>query len=461
MPLSSPQKRWRRNNVVKPSPPLLEALTTQLRTMDGAIQDYLEWLQARFESCELEVLAFLPEAERFDRLRQEAEELLHQYPEPEGRPLVFGLPLGVKDIFHVNGFKTHAGSNLPPKVIDGDQASCVSALRAAGALVLGKTVTTEFAYFAPGPTRNPHHPMHTPGGSSSGSAAAVAAGLAPLALGTQTIGSINRPAAFCGTVGYKPTYARISTQGVIPLSPSLDHIGYFTPDAASAAWIAPLLVDDWSQADLEEKTLRLVIPTGPYMDNAEPAALEQFESDCKLLQAAGHTVLELTVMDDFESIVECHNLILAADAAKVHESWFGSYAEQYHPKTSDLIRRGRTISADDYKKALRGREETRFTLTQLMDENDIDLWITPSAPGPAPEGLESTGDPVMNLPWTQSGMPTLTLPSGKTSEGLPLGLQLIGRSGDDEQLLSWANNLEGHLQYESIHGLQEFLDTRQ
>jgi Asp-tRNA(Asn)/Glu-tRNA(Gln) amidotransferase A subunit family amidase len=245
-------------------------LTAQLRTKESAIQAYLEWLQARFESIEPELLAFLPEVNRFERLHADAEQLTDQYPNPKQRPLVFGLPLGVKDIFHVSGFKTQAGSKLPPKVLGGDQASCVGALRAAGGLILGKTVTTEFAYFAPGPTRNPHHPMHTPGGSSSGSAAAVAAGLAPLALGTQTIGSINRPAAFCGTVGYKPTYARISAQGVIPLSPSLDHIGYFTPDAASAAWIAPLLVDNWDKADLEHKNLRLAIPTGPYMDNAEP-----------------------------------------------------------------------------------------------------------------------------------------------------------------------------------------------
>jgi Asp-tRNA(Asn)/Glu-tRNA(Gln) amidotransferase A subunit family amidase len=284
--------------------------------------------------------------------------------------------------------------------------------------------------------------------------------LAPLALGTQTIGSINRPAAFCGTVGYKPTYARISAQGVIPLSPSLDHIGYFTPDAASAAWIAPLLVDNWDKADLEHKNLRLAIPTGPYMDNAEPAALQQFDTDCKLLRAAGYTVLELRVMDDFDIMVERHNIILAADAAKVHHSWFGSYAEKYHPKTSTLIRRGETISSDDYQEAMRGMEEIRSTFTRLMEENDVDLWITPSAPGPAPEGLDSTGDPVMNLPWTQSGMPTVTLPSGKTSEGLPLGLQFIGRSGEDEQLLSWASQIEDYLEFEGIHGLQEFLNAR-
>ncbi len=142
------------------------------------------------------------------------------------RPPLFGIPIGIKDIFHVNGFSTHAGSRLPPKQLMGEEAKCVSDLKKAGALILGKTVTTEFAYFEPGPTMNPHNPNHTPGGSSSGSAAAVAAGLCPLALGSQTIGSIIRPASFCGVVGYKPSYDRISRDGVIPVSPSLDHIGF-------------------------------------------------------------------------------------------------------------------------------------------------------------------------------------------------------------------------------------------
>ena len=442
-------------------PSILERLSAQLRTKDGAIRAYLEWLQARFESIEPELLAFLPEAGRFKRLHKEVDRLIDQYPDPSQRPVLFGLPLGVKDIFHVSGFQTHAGSKLPSAVLDGDQALSVSALRDAGGLILGKTVTTEFAYFAPGPTRNPHHRGHTPGGSSSGSAAAVAAGLAPLALGTQTIGSINRPAAFCGIVGYKPTYARISAQGVIPLSPSLDHIGYFTPDAASAAWIAPLLVDNWSDIEPMKKSLHLAVPVGPYLKNSDPIAMRRFEADCDLLRTEGHKVLELSVMDDFESIVERHNLILAAEAAKVHQSWFGSYAEKYHAKTSALIRRGEAISSHAYQEALQGRDELRSTLARLMEEHGIDAWITPSAPGLAPEGLESTGDPIMNLPWTQSGMPTVTLPSGKTPEGLPLGLQLIGRVGEDEQLLSRASQLEGHLEYEGIHDLDEFLDARQ
>ena len=205
----------------------------------------IDQLEDHFNKREPEVLAFLPEAGRFDRLRREARQLLDRYPQPDQRPLLFGVFIGVKDIFRVDGFPTRAGSRLPPDLFAGEEAESVTRLRQAGALILGKTVSTEFAYFAPGPTRNPHHLQHTPGGSSSGSAAAVAAGLCPVALGTQTIGSIIRPAAFCGVVGYKPSYDRISRSGVIPLSPSLDHVGLFAADVEDVKRCAQLLIGEW------------------------------------------------------------------------------------------------------------------------------------------------------------------------------------------------------------------------
>jgi Asp-tRNA(Asn)/Glu-tRNA(Gln) amidotransferase A subunit family amidase len=458
MQSDSPPQRWGLNNAV--TVPLVEELANLLRYHDGALQEYLAWLEARFEAIEPGLLAFLPEPDRFARLKEEADKSIDQFPDPSRRPALFGLPIGVKDIFHVSGFVTHAGSSLPVEVLNGEEATCVTGLRQAGALILGKTVTTEFAYFAPGPTRNPHNPEHTPGGSSSGSAAAVAAGLVPLALGTQTIGSINRPASFCGVVGFKPTYARISTQGVIPLSPTLDHIGYFTFDAGSAAWVAPLLLDGWRRIDPGERSLRLALPIGPYLEEADDISLERLEQDAGILRAAGHEVIELPVMDDFDAIVERHNMILAADATHVHQSWYGSFSEKYHPKTADLIRRGDLISPESYQKGLHEKARLRTTLEDVMDKNEIDAWISPSAPGPAPQGLESTGDPVMNLPWTQSGMPSLTLPSGKTDEGLPLGLQVTARAGQDEELLLWASQLERSLSFEPMHGLDEFLGTQ-
>ncbi|TFH37016.1 MAG: amidase [Anaerolineales bacterium] len=441
------------------SQPLLVRLAAALRADDRAIFQYLDWLQERFTAREPAILAFLPEAQRFARLNAEAQQLLIDYPDPAKRPALFGLPFGVKDIFRVAGFETHAGSQLPATTLAGDEAISVTRLRQAGALIQGKTVTTEFAYFAPGPTTNPHHPGHTPGGSSSGSAAAVAAGLTALALGTQTIGSINRPAAFCGVVGYKPTFGRIPTGGVIPLSPSLDHVGYFTPDAASAAWVAPVLVDYWSAAQATPVPIRLAIPTGPYLDSAGPEALRQLEADSRRLLDAGHSVIEIPALPDFEAIVQRHNLILAAEAARVHQSWYADNREKYHPKTADLIQRGSAISSEALQAALPGRAVLRMALEVLMDEHAVDAWITPAAPGPAPQGLDSTGDPVMNLPWTQCGMPTMTLPSGRASTGLPLGLQIIARAGWDEQLLAWASEFESLFQYESLHGLGEFLEA--
>ena len=190
----------------------LTQLITGLRAGELSISDYVDHLEARFQEVEPLIEAFVPEPDRFARLRRDAATLLERYPAPESRPPLFGIAVGVKDIFHVKGFTTRAGSQVSPELLQGPEAAVVTALRNAGALILGKTVTTEFAYFAPGPTRNPHNPAHTPGGSSSGSAAAVAAGLCPLALGTQTIGSIIRPASFCGVVGYKPSYDRVSRE---------------------------------------------------------------------------------------------------------------------------------------------------------------------------------------------------------------------------------------------------------
>jgi len=195
-------------------------LARAFRSGELPLTNYISQIETFFEECEPSILAFIPEENRFERLRKDAQELIWRFPDPKNRPPLFGMTVGVKDIFHVDGFTTQAGSRLPAHELQGNEAESVTRLKNAGALILGKTVTTEFAYFTPGPTRNPHDPAHTPGGSSSGSAAAVGAGLCPLALGTQTIGSLIRPAAFCGTVTLKPTYDRISRSGVIPLSPS-------------------------------------------------------------------------------------------------------------------------------------------------------------------------------------------------------------------------------------------------
>ena len=207
--------------------------------------NYVENMCARIAKTDPILEAMLPEPDRLERLRAEAIALAEKYPDPDNRPPLYGLLVAVKDIFHVSGFVTRAGTVVPPELFAGSEAEMVVKLKEAGALILGKSVTTEFAYFEPGPTRNPRNPDHTPGGSSSGSAAAVAAGYCALALGTQTIGSVTRPAAFCGIVGFKPTLDRLPTAGLIYFSRTIDHVGLFTQDVDGMALAAASLCRGW------------------------------------------------------------------------------------------------------------------------------------------------------------------------------------------------------------------------
>lgn len=412
-----------------------------LRSGELPLQDYLDNIEEHFQKREPAVKAFLAEEDRFARLHRDARGLLEKYPDPGDRPALFGIPVGVKDIFNVDGFETRAGSQLPPGEFAGPEAECVTRLKNAGALILGKTVTAQFAFLAPGVTRNPHQPGHTPGGSSSGSAAAVGAGMCALTLGTQTVGSINRPAAFCGAVGLKPSYERVSRSGVLPVSASLDHVGFFTSDTESAALAASVMIPGWEFAEQERRPV-LAVPEGPYLEKVSGEGRENLELACERLTAAGYRVMRTTVMPDFDDIYNRHQIIMAAEAARVHADWFSRYRSLYHEKTIELVLRGISVAPEDLKSALPGRERLRSELTDIMDDNGIDMWIAPSATGVAPRGLDSTGDAIMNLPWTHCGLPALTLPSGKNKAGLPYGVQLIGKWHQDEAVLSWATDIQ-------------------
>lgn len=416
-------------------------LTRAFRAGELSVASYISQIESRFEKLEPSVLAFIPEEKRFERLQKEAEELIARYPEPKNRPSLFGMTVGVKDIFHAEGFTTQAGSLLPASELQGRQAVSVTKLKKTGALVLGKTITTEFAYFTPGPTKNPHNPEHTPGGSSSGSAAAVGAGLCTVALGTQTIGSVIRPAAFCGTVGFKPAYERIPREGVVPLSPSLDHVGFFTPDVPTAKRVASVLIEDWEFVDMKRKPA-LGIPEGPYLACASNYALICFDAICNSLSDAGYELRRIPLMDDFNEVRARHDVIMSADAANVHKNWFKEYERLYSPKFTDLIKRGQAVTDIQLQIALEARNNFRTDMAQTMKEKNIDLWICPPTIGPAPKGLEATGDPVMNLPWTQIGFPAINIPTTKTENGLPMGLQLVGKWNEDESMLAWAEDIE-------------------
>ena len=421
-------------------PDRLTELSDAFLTDNLSTSDYVSVLEGRFAEREPQVHAFVPEAfDLFGRLRDELARLESTFPEPSCRPPLFGIPVGVKDIFHVEGFPTRAGSRLPPHVLGGQEARSVGILKSAGAVVLGKTVTTEFAYRAPGPTRNPHNLEHTPGGSSSGSAAAVAAGLCPMALGTQTIGSVLRPASYCGVVGYKPTYARIPVEGVIPLAPSVDHVGFFVRDVEGAVRVASVLCKSW-MGERESPRLVLGVPEGPYLEKTDEQGLSYFRRTCDRLSEAGCEVRSIEMLMDFDEIMERHSTLIAAEAAMVHREWFEEHSEVCHEETARLIRRGQAIGSDLLEVSRNGRERLRAEIMETVKSRHLSALVAPTAVGSAPRGLGSTGDPVMNLPWTHAGLPAVSLPCG-TLEGLPMGLQVVGPWMGDEALLNVARRI--------------------
>ncbi len=426
------------------SPAPLAETATALRSGQLDLVTYIDEVCNRIDAAEPLIHALLLEPGRRTRLMAEATALQKRFPDPTSRPSLYGILLGVKDMFRVDGFPTQAGSLLPAELFAGPEAACVTLLRNAGALILGKTTSAEFAWIEPGPTRNPHNLDHSPGGSSSGSAAAVAAGFCPLALGTQTIGSTIRPAAFCGIIGFKPTYGRISSVGLIPCAPSLDTVGLFTQDAAGVGLVAPLLCAHWHNSRLDNTPV-LGVPDGPYLNQASPEALIAFETQLLRLEKAGYTVRHVPALNDIETINQRHRLINFAEMARVHAEWFASYETLYRPLTVTAIRDGQKVSAEELQTARAGRAALRSELEAVMEQHGIDLWVSPAAPGPPPEGITTTGNSIMNLPWTYTGMPAITLPAGHAANGLPLGLQITGAVMADEKLVSWAQQLAGLL----------------
>ncbi|GAA2757432.1 amidase [Actinopolymorpha rutila] len=422
-------------------------------------------LCARIDAAS-ELHAFVAEPGRRERVRRELHELREQRDlsmqdrsrsgHGSGRPALFGVPVGVKDIFHVDGLPTAAGSRLPPEVLGGPEGAAVTRLRNAGAVVAGKTVTAEFASVAPGPTRNPHRPGHTPGGSSSGSAAAVAAGLVPLALGTQTVGSVLRPAAYCGIVGFKPGHGRIPADGLVSNAPTFDTVGILAVDVATAARAAAVLCTDWCpdlvagpdaglpEGDGTSEALPVLgVPGDAYLRQATTAARQAFAAQVDTLIAAGHVVRHVRLLDDQDEMDEVNRrnrTINGFEFARVHERWFATYADRYHPLTAAAIAVGRQVSDADYADALARRRHFADDLVRRMDAEGIDGWIAPAATGPAPEGLDSTGSPLMTLPWTQARLPAVSVPAGLV-DGLPVGVQCVARPGADETLLAWARRL--------------------
>ena len=423
-----------------------------LRSGETDLLSYIHSICDRIDAEEPLIQAFVPEPARRQRLTDAAKELLSRFPDPADRPPLFGQLVGVKDIFRVDGFATQAGSQLPATLFAGAEAAVVTRLKENGALIAGKTVTTEFAYFQPGPTRNPRNPAHTPGGSSSGSAAGVAAGFFPLALGTQTIGSIIRPAAFCGVIGYKPSFDRIPTAGLLYFSRSLDHVGLFSQNVASMTLAASVLCDGWDAsgqrgngAALTDGLPALAVPDGPYLNEAEEAGRQHFGETLDRLAGAGFRIKRIPFFENFADLDRRHRRLSAAEAAQIHAEWYAEYPDRYSEHMRRIMRTGAGVSGEE----LDGIRADQLKLRQAMHDAllsvDADLWIAPAAPGPAPEGIHATGNPIMNLPWTNAGVPALSIPAGGAENGLPLAVQFCAPFGADERLLAWGEAIEARV----------------
>jgi aspartyl-tRNA(Asn)/glutamyl-tRNA(Gln) amidotransferase subunit A len=352
-----------------------------------------------------------------------------------------GIPIGVKDIIDVAGMPTRAGSSLREHHVAERDAPLVRRLRELGAIVLGKTVTTQFACFDPAATVNPHDHDRTPGGSSSGSAAALATEMCYAALGTQTGGSIIRPAAYCGVAGLKPTFGSLSTEGVVPVSFHLDHVG---PMAATASdlWIIWHALS--GSCDLEElrrlqsdaPVPRFAIPETYFFDAMHGLVRPQFQSLVANLTVAGVDFGHVPLPASFEPVHAMHRRIMAVEAAEYHREWYASERSCYAPNLAALLEEGLETSAVDYAAALKHKAQFTRDLSACFD-NDDTVWLTPSVPGPVPT-CETTGDPAFNVPWTYAGFPSLTMPCGLSDDGMPLGLQLVARPGCESTLLTAA-----------------------
>ncbi len=425
-----------------------------MKSVEKIITDLCTLIEQRDPS----INAFLPEPDRRTRLLNDLEALSEKYPADADRPALYGLPVAVKDIYRVDGFDTLCGSKLPAHLFAGPESSAVTRLKTAGALILGKTVTTEFAWFQPGATRNPHNPDHTPGGSSSGSAAAVAAGMAPLALGTQTIGSVIRPAAYCGIIGVKPSAQSVPTDGIIPFSPTFDQAGYFARDLDTAEAVASVICDEWCAKDTpkpaatspgltktdhrEQKTLTMGIPDNAFLALADGEILNTFLNVIGGLKAAGHRVVATSLFADIKRINREHKAVAALEFAKVHAGWYAEFGHLFGEHSIKLIQEGREVSESSLPAILAHRQALQKDIDSRMAGEGIDLWISPSATSLPPRGLTSTGSPLMNLPWTFAGLPCLSLPIPDAGLPLPVGLQCCGRMNGLRELFGYARIIE-------------------
>ena len=369
-----------------------------------------------------------------------------------------GIPLGLKDIFYTGGMKTTAGSKIYADFVPSYDATCVARLKEAGALVLGKAVTTEFATSDPSPSRNPWNLAHTPGGSSSGPSVAVASRMAPAALGSQTGGSTCRPASYNGIVGLKATYGRISRYGVVPVSWSLDTVGILVRTVEDAAIVLGAMaghdpqdpsssiepVPDYRGALASvERPPRIGLIREFFLERCDDEVRKNTEEVAQRLSQAGATIEEIGLPESFASCYAAHRIVTDVECSAFHEELFKKHADDYSPKLRSRIEAGLLIPGVRYMQAQRMRRHFRDEMTAMASR--MDALLTPTTTTPAPKDLTTTGDPVFQSPWTSSGLPTVTIPSGLSQSGLPLGVQLEGTPFGEARLLAVAHWCEAVL----------------
>ncbi len=426
----------------------IHAASDAIRRGQTSPLDLLETCLERIDRHEARVRAWV----FVDReaARAQAEERAAELRRGRWRGPLHGIPIGIKDIFDVFDWPTAAGSRLWQHSVARQDATVVQRLRQAGAVFVGKTVTTQYASFDPPPTRNPWGAGRTPGGSSSGSAAALACGMCLGALGSQTGGSITRPASFCGVAGCKPTFGRVSTHGVVPLAPSLDHPGPMTRCVRDLALLLQVIagpdpldpgcstrpVADWSAAlHGPQRPVRLGRLRGLFESRAEPGMLRLMDQVGERLRARGAQIVDVALPAGFAEVIERHRVVMAVEGAAFHGERLRRHPDDYGPCIRGLLEEGLACPAPEYARCKAHQGQLRRDMLGCLE--GVDALLTPATIGPAPDA-GTTGDPAFNSPWSYVGYPTVSFPAGKSPEGLPLCVQLAGRPWGEGELFAAA-----------------------
>jgi Asp-tRNA(Asn)/Glu-tRNA(Gln) amidotransferase A subunit family amidase len=387
-----------------------------------------------------------------ERGRAEAVRLTDELKRGVDRGPLHGIPIGVKDLFDVFDWPTAAGSKRWAQSYARQDCPVVARLRQAGAILMGKTVTVAFAAFDPSPTRNPWNPDRTPGGSSSGSAAAVACGMCLAALGTQTGGSITRPSSYCGVYGLKPTFGSVSLEGVVPFAASFDHGGMIAGNVHDLAMaIQPIAgtgdpgpgPTDYSAAIGRPVPKMLGLPGGFFETNAEPAMASAFGQLTNRLRQRGWSIEPVPLSPAVADIPRNHRLIMSVEGLAFHRERWQRYPNDYPPKLTDLLREGLTVPATEYEAARRHHRSLRTEMASRFPAG-IAAYLAPATPGPPPDP-STTGTPLFQAPWSYMGLPTVSLPFAWTDDGLPLCIQVAGRAWGEAELIALAAALEADI----------------